>query len=113
VTIPQGLRQRVRRQNELCTCPSCQRILVPFAHIANIKEEVDPLLVSEEERIAMEERGELGTIPACSNCGGELYDDKEEKREVEPASDLSSFCPSCYSFLVPLQFRTIAESTEG
>jgi len=113
VTIPQGLRQRVRRQNELCTCPSCQRILVPFAHIANIKEEVDPLLVSEEERIAMEERGELGTIPACSNCGGELYDDKEERREVEPASDLSSFCPGCYSFLVPLQFRTIAESAEG
>lgn len=113
VTIPQGLRQKVRRREELCSCPSCQRILVPFAHIANIKEEVDPLLVSEEQRIAMEERGELGTIPACSNCGGELYDDKDEKREVQPAEDLSSFCPSCYSFLVPLQFRTLAESSEG
>jgi predicted nucleic acid-binding Zn-ribbon protein len=113
VTIPQGLRQRVRRRDELCSCPSCQRILVPFAHIASIKEEVDPLLVSEEERIAMEERGELGTIPACSNCGSELYADKEEKVELAPANDLSTFCPNCFSFIVPLQFRTHADSAEG
>ena len=69
--------------------------------------------MSEEERIAMEERGELGTIPACSNCGSELYANKEERVGVEPADDLSSFCPSCFSFLVPLQFRMTADSAEG
>jgi hypothetical protein len=113
VTIPQSLRQRVRRCDELYSCPSCQRLLVPFAHITNVKEEVDPLLVSEEERIAMEERGELGSIPACSNCGNELYEDKEEKTELAPAENLSTFCPSCFSFIVPLQFRAVAENAEG
>lgn len=110
VTIPQGLRQTVRRQEKLSNCPSCQRLLVPFAHIDYIKEEVDPLLVSEEERIEMEERGEIGQIPACSNCEQQLYADKETKEVITPSADLSTFCPNCFSFIVPLQFQVNAHA---
>ena len=109
VTIPPSLRQQVRRQAELCTCPSCQRILVPYAHINQIKEEVDPLLVSEEERIAMEERGEIGTIPACSCCGNELKANPETGEPVTPNEELSVYCQACFSFLVPLQFEVTAQ----
>ena len=104
VVISKAKYQRVRSLQSLQTCDSCNRILVPFAHIVYEKEEVDPLLVSEEERIAMEERGELGLIPACSNCGGELYADKELKIEFEPSAQLTSPCPSCHSVVVPLDF---------
>jgi predicted nucleic acid-binding Zn-ribbon protein len=104
VVVSKSLNQRVRRMQELQRCQSCRRILVPFAHIAYVKEEIDSLLVTEEERVAMEERGEIGLIPACSNCGGELYDDKDRKTEIKVNADLSTHCPHCYSYLVPLSF---------
>ena len=105
VVISKSLNQQVRRLENIQRCYSCQRILVPFAHITYVKEEIDSLLVTEEERIVMEERGELGLIPACSNCEEGLYADKETKREVLPTTDLKSYCPSCYSYLVPLDFK--------
>ncbi len=112
VTIPAALRQRVRRCEELCRCPSCQRLLVPFSHIESVKMEVDPLLVSEEERIAMELRGEIEMIPACSNCKNDLYADKEAREPIKPNEDLSSMCPHCASYIVPLTFPT-AHGEEG
>jgi len=102
VVVSKGLHQQVRRLNTVHNCDSCNRILVPFAHVVYEKEEVDPLLVSEEERIAMEERGDLGLIPACSNCGGELYEDKDAKIEITPSADFTTQCPSCHAFVVPL-----------
>jgi RNase P subunit RPR2 len=103
--ISKGLHQQVRKLEKLQSCDSCNRILVPFTYVTYVKEEVDPLLVSEEERIAMEERGELGQIPACKNCEGELYENKELKQELKPAADCSSFCPKCYSFIVPISLE--------
>lgn|GEM_PF-2842486 len=102
VTIPASLRQRVRRFEELCRCPSCQRVLVPFGSVEFVKMEVDPLLVSEEERVAMEVRGEIEMIPACSNCKNELYANKETREALVPKEDLSSMCPHCSSYIVPL-----------
>ena len=102
VVMSKSLQQRVRKLQDLQNCQSCSRILVPFAHIRYVKEEVDPLLVSEEERIAMEERGEIGLIPTCSNCESPLYKDKESKEELEIADDLSSLCEKCFSFLIAL-----------
>jgi hypothetical protein len=105
VVISKGLHQIVRKMEEMKVCDSCNRILVPFAHVKQIKEEVDPLLVSEEERIAMEERGELGFIPACSNCERELYEDKETKEELIVVSDYSTKCPHCFLYIVPLSYE--------
>jgi predicted nucleic acid-binding Zn-ribbon protein len=102
VVMSKSLQQRVRKLQGLETCQSCQRILVPFAHIQYIKEEVDPLLVSEEERIAMEERGELGFIPACSNCENPLYKDKTSKEEIHVADDFTTRCDRCHAFLIAL-----------
>jgi hypothetical protein len=102
VVISKGLHQQVRRLDKEYFCDSCNRILVPFTHITYVKEEVDPLLISEEERIDMEERGDLGHIPACSNCGDELYENKELRVEVTPSLSYSTPCMSCYSFIVPL-----------
>jgi predicted nucleic acid-binding Zn-ribbon protein len=111
VVVSKSLNQRVRRLKDIQRCYSCRRILVPFAHISYVKEEIDPLLVSEEERIAMEERGEIGLIPACSNCESELYSDKDLKIELEINPDLSTHCPQCYSYLVPLSFKEEANSS--
>ena len=111
VVISNGLHQQVRKRSELCYCDSCNRILVPFAHVTYVKEEVDPLLVSEEERIAMEEKGELGLIPACSNCGGELYEDKEQKIELMPNEDCSTPCTHCFSYLVPISTEEVTDAT--
>ena len=105
VVISRAKHQLVRKLEELQNCDSCNRILVPFAHVKYIKEEVDPLLVSEEDRIAMEESGKLGLIPACSNCERELYEDKESKKEIVIASDYSTKCPYCHSYLVPLSYE--------
>ena len=102
VVMSRSLQQRVRKLETLQTCQNCRRILVPFAHIQYVKEEVDPLLVSEEERIAMEERGEIGLIPACSNCEHPLYKDKETKEEIDINEDLTTQCERCYSFLIRL-----------
>ncbi len=113
VTIPASLRQRVRRCAELCRCPSCQRLLVPFGHVDFVKMEVDPLLVSEEERIAMELRGEIEMIPACSNCKNELYANKEEREPLVPKEDLSSMCPHCSAYIVPLTFPTAQAAEAG
>ena len=105
VVISKGLHQQVRKSEKIHCCDSCNRILVPFTHVTYVKEEVDPLLVSEEERIAMEEKGELGQIPACANCGGELYENKELKQELKPAVDYSSHCPHCYSYIIPISLE--------
>ncbi len=105
VVISSALHQQVRKLAGLQLCDSCNRILVPFAHVTHIKEEVDPLLVNEEERIAMEESGDLGLIPACSNCNHELYADGDLKTELEPSEDCSMTCPGCYSFLVPINIE--------
>jgi predicted nucleic acid-binding Zn-ribbon protein len=116
VIVPKSLHQQVRRLKELKRCHSCHRILVPFSHVIYIKEEVDPLLVSEEERLEMEERGELGLIPACSNCESELYADKDLKVELEAKEDLTVHCPHCYSYLVPLPDlvqKKAAEADQG
>jgi hypothetical protein len=113
VVISKGLHQRTRRLEEVQICDSCNRILSPFAHITYVKEEVDPLLVSEEERIEMEERGELGMIPACSNCGGELYDNKEAKTEIEPSEALTTTCQSCFSFIVPIAVQEEEDAAES
>ena len=104
VVVSKSLNQRVRRMQTIEHCHSCRRILVPFAHISYVKEEVDPLLVTQEELIAMEERGELGLIPACSNCEGGLHTD-DQKTEIDINSDLTTHCPHCYSYLVPLSFN--------
>lgn len=102
VVISTAKHQKVKRLTEIESCDSCNRILVPFAHVTYEKEEVDPLLISEEDRIAMEESGALGLIPACSNCGSELYEDKELKLELDPSPLLTSICVGCHSIVVPL-----------
>lgn len=113
VVISKGLHQQVRRLEKVQSCDSCNRILVPFTYVTYVKEEVDPLLVSEEDRIAMEERGEIGLIPACKNCESELYANKELKQELKPATDCSSYCPNCYSFIVPISLEDGDQSSSA